>query len=42
MFGTGNAYRNISFERETYANEKVFTYIGRRKWLAWVEYMKKR
>ena len=40
MFGTGNAYRNIAFEREAYANEKDFTYIGRRKWLAWVEYMK--
>lgn len=25
MFGTGNAYRNISFEREAYANEKALT-----------------
>ena len=42
VFGTGNAYRNICFEREAYANEKDMSYLSRRKWWSWIEYMKKR
>ena len=42
IFCTGNAYRNISFEREAYSNEKDMNYIGRRKWWSWIEYMKKK
>lgn len=40
MFGTGNAYRNISFEREAYANEKDFDY--NRSPFAWLKYMKRK
>lgn len=39
MFGTGNAYRNISFEREAYANEKDMEYIRKRSSFAWLKYM---
>ncbi len=35
------AYRNISFEREAYANEKDFEYLKKRKFYAWVMYLKK-
>ena len=42
MFGTGNAYRNISFEREAYANEKDFDYIRNRRPFAWLGYMKRK
>ena len=32
----GNAYRNISFEREAYENEMNFDYLAnRRKWAMW-------
>ncbi len=31
---TGNAYRNISFEREAYANESNQDYLGSRRKLA--------
>jgi len=34
------AYRNISFEREAYANEKDLGYIPNRKRFAWVRYIK--
>lgn len=34
------AYRNISFEREAYANEDNFTYLETRKRFAFVKYMK--
>ena len=33
------AYRNISFEREAYANEKDLAYLGRRKHFIWLTYM---
>ena len=36
----GNAYRNISFEREAYANDDNSTYLGTRKRFAFVKYMK--
>ena len=42
MFGTGNAYRNISFEREAYANEKDFDYNSNRSPFAWLKYMKRK
>ena len=42
VFGTGNAYRNISFEREAYANEKDLDYIHQRDMFAWIGYMKRR
>lgn len=31
LFGKGNAYRNISFEREAYANQNNLTYLSTRK-----------
>lgn len=42
MFGTGNAYRNISFEREAYANEKDFDYNRKRIPFSWLRYMKRK
>ena len=36
----GNAYRNISFEREAYANDDNSTYLGTRKRFTFVKYMK--
>jgi len=33
------AYRNISFEREAYANEKEEDYLNSRKLFAWVGYL---
>lgn len=36
LFKTGNAYRNISFEREAYENEKNRDYLTNRcKWAMW-------
>lgn len=32
----GNAYRNISFEREAYANERDLTYLRHRPHYAWL------
>lgn len=42
IFGTGNAYRNISFEREAYANERDFDYTRNRSSFAWLRYMRRR
>ena len=42
IFGTGNAYRNISFEREAYANEKDLEYTYHRDLFAWILYMKRK
>lgn len=36
----GNAYRNISFEREAYTNDKNLTYLQTRKRFAFVKYIK--
>lgn len=36
----GNAYRNISFEREAYKNEHNLKYLQSRKWFAWTHYLK--
>jgi hypothetical protein len=34
------AYRNISFEREAYANESNYNYLKTRKWLSFIKYWK--
>lgn len=34
------AYRNISFEREAYANDKNFTYLQTRERFSFLKYMK--
>lgn len=36
----GNAYKNISFEREAYNNEKDLRYLDNRKRFAWIKYLK--
>ena len=36
----GNAYRNISFEREAYANQRRLDYLQHRRLYAWRHYMK--
>lgn len=36
----GDAYYDVSFEEEAYANEKDLTYINNRKPYAWVKYLK--
>lgn len=36
----GNAYRNISFEREAYANQRNLDYLKERPWYAWRRYMR--
>ena len=40
LFMKGNAYRNISFEREAYNNEKDLSYLDNRKRFAWIKYIK--
>ena len=39
LFCKGNAYRNIAFEREAYANENDLAYLGSRKRFAWIKYL---
>jgi len=39
LFGKGNAYRNISFEREAFANERNEGYLSKRKRFAWIKYI---
>jgi len=36
------AYRNISFERESYDNENNLDYLKKRKPYSWVKYLKKK
>ncbi len=38
----GNAYRNISFEREAYANQRNLDYLHHRRHYAWRRYMRRR
>ena len=38
----GNAYRNISFEREAYANQRNMNYLKTRPLYAWRRYFKRR
>lgn len=35
----GNAYRNISFEKEAYDNENDMDYIDKREHFSWIEYI---
>lgn len=39
LFKRGNAYRNISFEREAYSNQLYLKYNKERKRFAWLEYL---
>lgn len=41
LFMKGNAYRNISFERETYAHEREPEYLSSRKPYSWTNYLSK-
>lgn len=38
MYGK-DAYRNLSFEREAYANENNLNYLENRKSYAWIKYL---
>lgn len=40
LFMKGNAYRNISFEREAYDNDDNLNYIKERKHYSWLKYIK--
>ena len=35
----GNAYRNISFEKEAYDNENDMDYLDKREHFYWIEYI---
>ena len=39
QFNTHQAYRNISFEREAYANEKDLNYLKKRKFYSFINYL---
>ena len=39
LFGTGNAYRAISFEQEAYDNDDKYRYLLQRKAYAWTKYI---
>ena len=39
LFMRGNAYRNISFEREAYTNEANPEYLKNMKWGSWLKYL---
>lgn len=41
LFMTGNAYRNISFEREAYSNEANEDYIKQRRFFAFIKHLRK-
>lgn len=36
----GDAYKDVSFEEEAYANEKDFNYLNTRKHYSWFKYIK--
>lgn len=38
----GNAYRNISFEREAHSNQRNLSYLSSRPHYAWVHYIRRR
>lgn len=38
-FDSDKAYRNISFEREAYANERYLIYLDERKFFAFLKYL---
>ena len=39
LFKKGNAYRNISFEKEAYDNDEDLAYLDTRKPYAWLDYL---
>lgn len=39
LFGSGNAYRNISFEQEAYANEDNLNYLEERNHFSFLNYL---
>lgn len=39
IFGKGNAYKRISFEREAYDNQHNLNYLNVRKRYSWTEYL---
>ena len=39
LFKNGNAYKNISFEREAYANQGDFSYLKGRGWFNFLKYL---
>lgn len=39
LFKNGDAYRNISFEREAYANENNRDYLTNRKMYNWINFI---
>ena len=39
LFGKGNAYRNISFEREAYANQDDILYLDTRRPFRFIKYL---
>ena len=41
LFGSGNAYRNISFEQEAYDNDDDLQYLSSRKHYCWTKYLKR-
>ena len=41
LFGSGNAYRNISFEQEAYDNDDDLQYLSTRKPYCWTKYLKR-
>lgn len=41
LFMKGNAYRNISFEREAYGNEHNMNYLNERNKFNWLKYLKR-
>lgn len=41
IFMRGNAYQNISFEREAYNNQRDLQYLENRKHYSWIKYLRK-
>lgn len=42
IFGSANAYRNLSFEREAYGNDGNMNYLETRKRYCWIKYIIKK
>lgn len=38
VFGGGNSYRRISFEREAYENQSNMEYLSTRRFWSWMNY----
>ena len=39
LFGKGNAYRNLGFEKEAYSNDDNLTYLDTRPMFSWWKYL---